>query len=276
MREFWPRESRRVKEHYPAFELRDRSPRPDLDPEEAERCGLTVRTWRGPMQPFPEWLDQRELFDIISDLYDGGPALNIGLNGTLRHDPKCSRGRNHRLDPRLVPEGSLTTTYEMEIAYAVPPMRPIVRALRPRVTIEEYPDMPQPIAPLQALCVANAPTDPWDLHRDGALRYLDWAAYFMAKHTLWVESGERNGVALWPGRARPGTAEDEVANNRPDAPCTCNSEIPYRDCHLEFDLENLERARQGKPPIQPRPTSMEFYRRARFAYEARLRRSEGR
>lgn len=262
MRDFWPREIRRVQEAYPAFELRDRPPRPDLDPEDAERCGLTVRTWRGVMQPFSPALDRDELLAIISDLYDdGGPTLSIGLNGTLRHDPKCPR-RKHPLDPHLVPQGALTVTYDMEIAYAVPPKRPIVRALRPRVTKDEYPRMPQPIAPLKALCVANAPTDPWSLESGGALRYLDWTVYFMAKHTLWLECFERNGEAKWPGRSRPGDPDDEVKNTLPGAPCTCNSEIPYRYCHLAFDLENRERKRQGMQPW-PRPTSMDFYRRAR-------------
>ncbi len=240
MREFWPDEIRRVKAAYPAFELRDRVARPDFDPEDAERCGITVRTWRGKMQPFPAWLDRNELLAIVSDLYDGGPALRIDLNGTLRHDPVCPR-RDHTLAADLVPEGPLTATYEMEIAYAVPPMRPIVRALRPRVTI------------------ANAPTDPWDLNTHGALGYLDWTAYYMGKHTVWLECLERNGVAGWPGRSRPGDADDEIKNSPPDAPCTCNSGIRYRDCHRTFDLENSKRKRQGLQPL-PRPISMAFYR----------------
>jgi hypothetical protein len=261
MRDFWPREIRRVQNAYPAFELRDRPPRPDLDPDEAERCGFTVRTWRGTMQPLAPTLDHGELLAIISDLYDGGPAISIDLNGTLRHNPRCPR-REHSLDTDFVPQRPLLSTYEMEIAYAVPPMRPIVRALRPRVTVAEYPRMPQPIVPLKALCVANAPTDPWHLESDGALRYLDWTAYFMAKHTLWLECFERNGEAKWPGRSRSGEPDDEVKKNPPNAPCTCNSEIPYRNCHLSFDLQNLERMRQGLPR-EMRPMSMAFYKRAR-------------
>ena len=261
MRDFWPHETRRVKDAYPAFELRDRPPRPDLDPDDAERCGPVVRTWRGTMQPFTAMLDRTELLAIISDLYDGGPAIGIDLNGSLRHDAHCPRPK-HRLDPDLVPQRPVTATYEMEVAYAVPPMRPIVRALRPRITVDEYPGMPQPIAPLKALCVANTPTDAWALDSDGALRYLDWAAYFMAKHTLWLERFERDGDATWPGRSRPGDPDDEVTNTPPDAPCTCNSEIRYRNCHLAFDLQNRERKRRGLP-VWSRPVSMDFYRKAR-------------
>ncbi|HEV8641075.1 MAG TPA: hypothetical protein VGV13_08255 [Methylomirabilota bacterium] len=258
MRDFWPSEIRRVKQEYPAFELRDRPPRPDLDPDDAERCGVVVRTWRGMMQPFPPTLDKDELLTIISDLYDGGPALRIDLNGTLRHDVHCRR-RAHPLLPDLVPQNPLTATYEMEVAYAVPPMRPIVRAIHPRITVREYPQMPQPIAPLKALCVANAPTDPWNFHSDGALRYLDWTAYFVGKHTLWLECLHRNGRAEWPGRSRPGDPDDEIKNTPPNAPCTCNSEVPYRDCHLAFDLENSERKKKGLRP-ETRPLSMAFYK----------------
>jgi len=258
MRDFWPRETRRVKEAYPAFELRDRAPRLDLDSDDAERCGATVRTWRGKMKPFAETLARTELIEIISDLYDGGPALSIDLNGSLRHNPQCPR-RDHPLDPHLVPQRSLAVTYEMEVAYAIPPMRPIVRAVSPRITQREYPKMPQPIAPLKALCVANAPTDPWNLDSGGALLYLDWTAYFMGKHTLWLECFERNGDAKWPGPSRPGDPEDEVLNTPPGAQCTCNSGIRYRDCHLTFDLENRERQRRGEKPL-PRRADMAFYR----------------
>lgn len=262
MRDFWPLEIRRVQEAYPAFQLCDRPPRPALDPDDAERCGAVVRTWRGRMQPFAPELDRDELLAIISDLYDGRQAISIDLNGTLRHNAGCSR-RSHPLPSDLVPQAPVTATYEMEIAYAVPPMRPIVRAISARVTVREYPRMPQPIAPLNALCVANAPTDPWDLRSHGALRYLDWTAYFMAKHTLWLECFNRKGEADWPGHARSGDPDDELERNPPDAPCTCNSGIPYRHCHRAFDLENRNRIRQGLP-VWSRPLSMQFYRSLQY------------
>src|SRR5881296_1707604 len=91
MRDFWPDEIRRVTSAYPAFGLRDRVPRPDLDAEEAERCGFLVRTWRGKMQPFSPTLADKELREIVFDLYDGGPAISIDLNGTLRHNEQCPR-----------------------------------------------------------------------------------------------------------------------------------------------------------------------------------------
>jgi hypothetical protein len=270
MRDFWPREIRRVKDEYPDFELRDREPRLDLDQDEAARCGPTVRTWSGVMRPFPPTLAADELRHIISDLYEGTTAVSIGLNGSLRHNANCPR-RDHPVEPHLVPRRPLHDAYEMEIAYTVPPMRPIVRALNPMVTIEQCPKMPQPIAPLKALCVANAPTDPWNLESDGARLYLDWAAYFMGKHTLWLECFDRVGQARWPGRSRPGDPNDEVMNNPPDAPCTCNSEIPYRDCHRQFDLFHREWRRRGHGPI-PRPMGMEFFTQARAASAERLRR----
>lgn len=260
MRDFWPLETRRVKERYPAFELRDRPPRPNLDPDDAQRCGPIVRTWRGKMQPFLPTLSDDELAAIISDLHEG-PALDIDLNGSLRHSDSCPR-REHPLPPDRRPQGSLSANYEVEVAYAVPPARPIVRGLRPRLTVQQYPEMPQPIAPLGALCVANAPTDPWDLYSDGAVLYLHWTAYYLAKHTLWLERFQRTGESVWPGRARPGDPDDEIKNNPPDAPCTCNSGIAYRDCHLTFDLENSRRQREGQPRWT-RPMNMAFYEQAR-------------
>jgi hypothetical protein len=184
LRDFWPHEARRVKREYPAFELRDRRPRPNLDPEDSERCGSFVRTWRGAMQPFPPTLNHEELLAIIFDLYNDG---NIMIQaGELRHDStRCTRS-THPLDADRLPRRPLTTMYEIELAYALPPARPIVRGLCPRLTQDEHREMPHPIGPLNALCVSYGPTDAWDLYRDGALRYLDWTAIYLAKHTLWL------------------------------------------------------------------------------------------
>lgn len=262
MRDFWPDEIRRVTSAYPAFGLRDRVPRPDLDAEEAERCGFLVRTWRGKMQPFSPTLTDKELREIVFDLYDGGPAISIDLNGTLRHNEQCPR-HAHPLEADRVPRRSVATAYLVEVAYAAPPARPIVRSLHPPITQKHYPTMPHPIAPLLSLCVANAPTDPWDFEAHGALRYLDWTAYYLAKHTLWVERLERNGEAEWPGPGRTGDLEEEV-RNPPDAECTCNSGRRYRDCHLTFDRQNVARRRQGLP-VLPRPLGMAFYKQSAVA-----------
>lgn len=252
MREFWPCEARRVTTEYPFFELRDRLPRPNLDEHEAARCGAFVRTWRGTVQPFSPDLDRNELVALIADLYDDVDAVSVSA-GSLRHDAaRC--GRAHTLDPDLVPRRAVNDIFEIELAYCVPPARPVVRSLRPFLTVRQYPDMPHPIAPLSSLCVSYPPTDAWDLDRDGALLYLDWTAVYLAKHTLWLEARERKGRgrAKWPG-AGIGPAYDphEELKSSATASCSCGSGERYASCHRTVDKRNAELKRRGLTVERP-------------------------
>ncbi len=248
MRGFWEHEARRVLEAYPTFESRARLPRPRLDPYEATRCGAFVRTWYGIMQPFRPELDPREMLAIIADLYDDGDILVSA--GSLRHDTRCSRA--HGLDPALVPQRAVTDMFEVELAYCVPPARPVVRSMRPFLSLRQYPDMPHPIAPLNSLCISYAPTDAWSIERDGAVLYLDWTAIYLAKHALWREARERNGAgrAAWPGTAMSYDPGEEL-KAPPTAPCSCGSERRYDRCHRAVDERNSARTRRGLE-LEPR------------------------
>jgi hypothetical protein len=258
MRDFWPHEARRVKKAYPQFNLRDRLPRPDLDPEDAARCGTLVRMWRGSVQPFSPSLDREEFLAILLDLYDDIEVMVAG--GSIRHDSTRCHRPSHTPDHGLIPEHDVTATYEIEVAYAVPPARPIVRGLKPRLTTQKYPDMPHPIVPLNALCVSYAPRDAWNLYGDGALLYLDWAAIYLAKHTLWLEVFQRKGRADWPGEGvGPHYDPAEELKVSPVTECSCNSGRQYRDCHRALDAENAARKLKGQALLQRR-MDIEFYR----------------
>ncbi len=259
MRDFWPDETRRVTEAYPQLEKpRDRPARPDLDPEDAERCGAVVRTWRGVIQPFPEWLDRDELLAIIFDLYNDIDVMVAG--GALRHDSNACQRSTHPVPVDLIPQRTLTDSYDIELAYTIPPARPIVRGLRPRLTVDEYPDMPHPVVPTKSLCIAYPPRNHWDLRHHGARLYFDWTSIYLAKHTLWLEARERNGFAKWPGEGMgPDYDPEEEIKAPATGECSCNSGRRYGKCHLPFDVENVNSIRRGLPSIQRR-SDIQFYR----------------
>lgn len=252
LRDYWAQERAKMNDAYPLFRLIDRWPRPFLDADEAARCGELVRTWCGVICPFPLDVDDEELLNIIADLRTGNGDLIVTNGGGLRHSRHCGR-TDHQVPAEAIPQRVLNDSYEIEIAYAQPPARPIVRGVRPRITTREYPDMPHPTAPLKALCVAHPPVDRWNWRVDGAVLYADWTAFYLAKHTLWLESRERLGAGkgLWPGDSAGHQLEELVTAPR-NAPCSCGTELTYKRCHLEFDLQNVERKRQGLQPL-PRP-----------------------
>lgn len=238
----WAQERRRVEEVHRWLTLTERSPLQygTVDRagvyhcrfDEYLECGRRVVGWQGRMRPFGASLTEDEIWRLIADLdAPTQPRIGIYKDGSLGHLEDC--GVDHaalREDVRraLTPLPLLDDAFLVEIVYRKAPAYPLVRALEPRITVVEYPDMPHLLTDVGALCVAFPPDIRWTLDGIGVSVFADDAVTFLTRHVLWRHL--RGKVSQpWLGVYASHRAGD-LLQTPPTDPCPCGSGRRFRDC----------------------------------------------
>ncbi len=205
-----------------------------LGPRGFSREFMIVRVWEGGLQPLPD--DPHEARCILADL-EQDRQLMVGVGGTLRHDPTCTR--SHQDLPAAVQfQPQYGQCFSLRAEHWAPPSHPKVFALRPSLGPELY--FTQKHINLDgSLCPYTATDDEWAGGQDTLSMYLRrGVSIFLAKHLFWAWTEEETGAGIWPGQSGPHGEVQAIllALSRPrTAQCRCGSGQPYQDCHRSFD-----------------------------------------
>lgn len=255
----WAREYDKVRKLHHWLALTERAPyqfrtlvdrgTPDERPEvydEHIACGPRVVAWQGRVRPFGSHLTDDEIWKLITDLDSPKrPSIGVCGNGSLGHLDDCTEDHAALRDDvrrALTPLPALGASYFIEVIYPKPPAYPFVRALEPRISISEFPDMPHPLKDRAGLCVSYPPDLGWTFERDGAARFADDAVLYLARHTLWLRlSGKvrQPWLGAWASHHPL-----DLIKARPTDPCQCGTGRPFGNCCRPRIALQAERARR--------------------------------
>ncbi len=185
----------------------------------------------GVLQPFR---DTRDLDLILDDLENEAEVLICA--GTLIHDREC--GRPHEAPPYLARVKHTHARYRV-LAVAYPaPKHPRAFVESPHISQWNFPSHPHLNGDGSACSYfPSAGVLPRDGHTIRVL--LDFTAIWLAKHVVWVDTGDGQG-GVWIGQHACHTIQELLKSVPKNAECSCGSGKQYGNCCRP---DHIERAR---------------------------------
>lgn len=203
--------SRDLAKSYPQFE-----PVASISQPEA------IAAWQGELRPFD---GPQDLSKILDDLQNEGEV--VVRAGTLVHDPICLR--NHAIPDYLSRLSHIGLQYAALIVAYPPKRHPRAFITSPRISRLRFPIHPH-LNGDDSVCsyLPSQGVLPWSAKTLRTL--LDFTAIWLAKHTVWCDTGDGRG-GIWIGPAAGHSIPELLATVPRNAECPCGSGKKYKHCH---------------------------------------------